>query len=300
MISQGSQFGLGTWMLKYSREYEKQADILGVQMMARAGYDPRDLARVFENIEKQGGSGAPQWMSNHPNPGNRSAYIAQEARMVRCRPSRQRQQRSPARQAGDGGVAARPSRWPTWNGRPAAVEAGGEAPASVGTHRRPGARAFVLVSQRARRQPVPGERAVELAGGCRRKQRQVRARRTAWATTTGESVFTHGVEVGVARATSRDLNEATEALLQAFAQGNPNLRERAGTAGHAARAAPRHRALAREPIGAPAAREYVGLYTTFLSDGNVFYYLTVAPDEDLNRFTQTFQRIGNSIRLNDR
>jgi len=83
VISQGSQFGLGTWMLKYSREYEKQADILGVQMMARAGYDPRDLARVFEAIEKQGGGGAPQWMSDHPNPGNRSAYIAEESRMVR-------------------------------------------------------------------------------------------------------------------------------------------------------------------------------------------------------------------------
>ncbi len=88
VISQGSQFGLGTWMLKYSREYEQQADILGVQMMARAGYDPRDLARVFENIEKQGGSGAPQWMSDHPNPGNRSAYIAQEARMVTVSNSR--------------------------------------------------------------------------------------------------------------------------------------------------------------------------------------------------------------------
>ena len=82
MISQGSQFGLGTWLLSYSREYEKQADILGVQMMARAGYDPRDLARVFENIEKQAGGGAPQWLSDHPNPGQPLAYIA--AGSARC------------------------------------------------------------------------------------------------------------------------------------------------------------------------------------------------------------------------
>src|SRR6185369_5731238 len=40
-ISEGSQFGLGTWFMKYSREYEKQADLLGAQIMARAGYDPR-------------------------------------------------------------------------------------------------------------------------------------------------------------------------------------------------------------------------------------------------------------------
>ena len=53
VISQGSQFGLGTWLLKYSREYEKQADLLGAQIMARAGYDPRDLGRMFETIQKQ-------------------------------------------------------------------------------------------------------------------------------------------------------------------------------------------------------------------------------------------------------
>src|SRR6188472_3930519 len=69
-ISQGSQFGLGTWLLKYSREYEKQADLLGAQIMARAGYDPRDLGRMFETIAKQGNGAPPQWLSSHPNPGN--------------------------------------------------------------------------------------------------------------------------------------------------------------------------------------------------------------------------------------
>jgi len=80
VISQGSQFGLGTLLLRYSRDYEKQADLLGAQTMARAGYDPRELARMFETIEREskGGSG-PQWMSSHPNPGNRTQYITREA-----------------------------------------------------------------------------------------------------------------------------------------------------------------------------------------------------------------------------
>src|SRR4029453_18832838 len=47
-IATGTDFGLGTIMLRYSREFEKQADLLGSQIMARAGYDPRDLARMFE------------------------------------------------------------------------------------------------------------------------------------------------------------------------------------------------------------------------------------------------------------
>src|SRR6185436_17666814 len=86
IISQGSQFGLGTWLMKYSREYERQADLVGVQIMARAGYDPRDLAHMFETIQKQGGSGGPEWLSSHPNPGNRTQYINQEASLLRVGP----------------------------------------------------------------------------------------------------------------------------------------------------------------------------------------------------------------------
>jgi len=44
-IAEGTQFGLGTLLLRYSRDYEKQADLLGAQIMARAGYDPRARAR---------------------------------------------------------------------------------------------------------------------------------------------------------------------------------------------------------------------------------------------------------------
>lgn len=79
VVAQGTQFGLGTYFLRYSREYEKQADLLGVQLMARAGYNPLDLVHMFQTIEKQGSGGGPQFMSDHPNPGNREAYIAQEA-----------------------------------------------------------------------------------------------------------------------------------------------------------------------------------------------------------------------------
>jgi predicted Zn-dependent protease len=83
IVSQGTQFGLGTYFLKYSREYEEQADLLGVQLMARAGYNPLDLVHMFQTIEKQGGSGGPEFLSDHPNPGNREAYITQEASHLR-------------------------------------------------------------------------------------------------------------------------------------------------------------------------------------------------------------------------
>ena len=83
IIAQGSQFGLGTYFLKYGREYESQADLLGAQILARAGYDPRQMANMFKTIEAQGGSRQPEWMSSHPNPGNRFEAINREAATLR-------------------------------------------------------------------------------------------------------------------------------------------------------------------------------------------------------------------------
>ena len=71
------------YFLKYSREYERQADLLGAQIMARAGYDPRDMASMFQTIARRGGNGGPEWLSDHPNPANRSEAIHREAALLR-------------------------------------------------------------------------------------------------------------------------------------------------------------------------------------------------------------------------
>src|SRR4029077_2155795 len=83
VVAQGTQFGLGTAFLRFSREFEKQADIEGSHIMAAAGYDPRDMANMFKTIEKQSGGRGPEWLSDHPNPGNRSEYITKEAESLR-------------------------------------------------------------------------------------------------------------------------------------------------------------------------------------------------------------------------
>jgi Zn-dependent protease with chaperone function len=75
----GIQFGAGTVLLRYSRADEAQADSVGAIIMYKAGYNPMELANFFETLGKQGGS-PPQFLSDHPNPGNRSAAIAKEIR----------------------------------------------------------------------------------------------------------------------------------------------------------------------------------------------------------------------------
>ena len=45
--------------------------------------------------------------------------------------------------------------------------------------------------------------------------------------------------------------------------------------------------------------ERIGLYTTFLADGSLFYYLTVVPEADAGKLQSAFRRIGESIKLTD-
>jgi beta-barrel assembly-enhancing protease len=73
----GVQVGAGMVMLKYSRTDEAQADEVGAMILHRAGYDPQAMADFFKTLEAQGGSG-PQFLSDHPNPGNREAAIQKE------------------------------------------------------------------------------------------------------------------------------------------------------------------------------------------------------------------------------
>ena len=77
LAQSGIQFGAGTLMLKYSRSDEAQADAVGAIILSKANYNPVALADFFEKIEKLGSSG-PQFLSDHPNPGNRRAAIQQE------------------------------------------------------------------------------------------------------------------------------------------------------------------------------------------------------------------------------
>ncbi|HEV2903730.1 MAG TPA: M48 family metallopeptidase, partial [Pyrinomonadaceae bacterium] len=85
-VGQAAQIPFVVSFLKYSREYETEADILGARIMANAGYDPRELANMFQTIERQGGGGGGGWFSAHPSPSNRYARINQEAQYLRVSP----------------------------------------------------------------------------------------------------------------------------------------------------------------------------------------------------------------------
>ncbi|HEV2989053.1 MAG TPA: M48 family metallopeptidase, partial [Candidatus Angelobacter sp.] len=74
----GIQVGAGTIFMRYSRKDEAQADAVGAIIMYRAGYNPKALAEFFQKLEEQGGGRGPQFLSDHPNPGNRVAAVEKE------------------------------------------------------------------------------------------------------------------------------------------------------------------------------------------------------------------------------
>jgi len=65
--------------LAYDRGQESEADVRGVDLLVRAGVDPRGLARFFERLSREGGPTPPALLSTHPDPGERSQLALRAA-----------------------------------------------------------------------------------------------------------------------------------------------------------------------------------------------------------------------------
>jgi predicted Zn-dependent protease len=63
LLGMGAEFGV---ILPYGRTHESEADLLGLDLMARAGFDPRESVRLWRNMERAAGGGPPEFLSTHP------------------------------------------------------------------------------------------------------------------------------------------------------------------------------------------------------------------------------------------
>jgi hypothetical protein len=84
-MSQVGGLGLSMAFLKFSRTDETQADIVGTQTMVKAGYDPQGMVTIFQKLQQLGaGRNSAEFLSDHPNPGNRIKRIQQEIGYLRA------------------------------------------------------------------------------------------------------------------------------------------------------------------------------------------------------------------------
>lgn len=302
IISQGTQLGLGTVFLKYSREYESQADILGAQILARAGYDPRQMANMFKTIEAEGSGSGPEWMSSHPNPGNRYEAINREAASLRVQGNantgefqsiQARLRGMPpaytAEQIAKGQAKSNPPQSSTTSsGQSAGTSVRVAAPSSQ--YRTSSPFSFMRLSLPSNWSEVSGDdTGITYApqGGYR-------------ATAGRLEGVTHGLQVGVTSKGSGNLQQDTDQLVSAFAKSNPQLRRQGGYSRETLGGRNSVRTTLTNQSDVTGQPEVISLATTRLNDGRMLFLVGVAPQRDAGAYNDVFKRVRQSLQLNDR
>jgi len=293
-VSQGTQFGLGTAFLRFSREYERQADLLGSHIMARAGYDPRDMANMFKTIEKAGGPGGPEWLSDHPNPGDRAAAITHEAQLLHVQD----------RTDGRGAFADVQARLRRMAPAPTTKDATRATPAAASPDASPDARPGL-----ARVEAPSSDYTAYSEGDLFRLSvpsnwRELRgshavtfAPEGAYGNVNGQGVFTHGMEVGLVGTETPNVRTATDELIGSLAAANPGLSRpsRYDTVSIAGRQG-LHTILSNTS-DATGQQERIEVFTALDGEGGLFYVLGVAPRDRFSAYQATFRRVVGSVQL---
>lgn len=293
IMAQGVNFGLSTYFLKYHPDHERQADILAAHLMARAGYDPTHLASAYRTIATAGvGRGGPQWMSSHPDFGGRDDTILLEAATLRI-------EGSPV----TGRLAAIQTRLRSMPPAPTLDEiscAHGSVnvattrsivrlplPVPAGQYRSVTAGDVILMSVPVNWVRVPRGNTVTFAP------------EGAFFESEDATEFTHGIQIGVARSLTGDLEGDMQALLLSFGEANPHLRwvpayRRVTIGGRKGVTTTLHNVSAYtrnfETVSASAAH---------LSDGTLLYVIGIAPQDEAGLYRKAFDQVLGSIQLAD-
>lgn len=283
----------GIFVNPYSREYETQADILGAQIMANAGYDPRDLANMFKTIERESGGSGPEWFSTHPSPANRYQNINREADMLRVSDNpikitrgferiksrfRSMPRAKSMKEIEDEYNRNKQGQNQSTNGR---YEDRVEYPSS---------RTRVFTSGNWIQMNVPenwkesqGDTIIQFAPDG----------------AYGNQGITHGAMIGVEQSQTRDLGQATQNYVNGVLQANSYLRQQSNYSRTTISGRSAYTTILSGTSPVTGRTEIATVYTTLLRTGQLFYVVTVSPSDESSRYNYTFRNMIRSIRLND-
>lgn len=291
----GAMFAAG-YFLKYSRAYERQADMLGARILADAGYDPRDLANMFKTINNENKGGRPpEWLSSHPDPSKRYETINREARLLRVSNEpikitpgflmvkRKLESLPPARTLKEIQANADQSE----NSSAANSMSSGQYTGNV---------------------PYPSGSTVQYSSGEWLRMRvpsnweQFEDQNEVWLAPRGaygDQGITHGALIGVNRTAQGNLVSSTEQYVNGLLQANTYLRRTTGYSRTYIDGRDAYSVMlsGRSPITGET--EYVLVYTTLLRNGGLFYVAGVAPRSKSTAYNRAFNNLVRSIQLND-
>lgn len=293
----GAQLGAAAaqaWQTKYSRDYETQADILGSQIMADAGYDPRDLANMFQTIAQQGGGRAPEWLSSHPDPGNRYQKINQEAASlnVSANPIKVTRDFSRIKERLAGMPRAQSMEEIARGYQNSGGGQNGNNPMAGGQYSR------TVAYPSARVQTYNGS-GIRLSVPSNWREFSQGNLTFAPEGSYGDQGITHGVMIGVYRPQNSGVANASRDYVSSMLQNNQYLTQRnnltratvAGRQGYTTTLS------GRSPVTNRS--ETVTIYTAQLRSGDLLYIAAVSPEAEAFRYNNVFRNLVNSIQLND-
>ena len=287
----------GLLVYPYSREYETQSDMLGAQILARAGYDPRDLANMFRTIEEQSGGSGPEWLSTHPSPSNRYEKINREADKLNV------------------------SRTPIKMTR-------GFERIQAKMRSLPRARTMKEIDEENKRNGGGGRSQNQTSGGRYEDRVEYPSARTRaytpaswiqisvpdnWGTFSGQQGevwfapagaygdqgITRGALIGTFKSQSRNIADATEEYVDGILKGNDHLRQNSAYTRTTISGRTAYSTMLSGTSPITGRTEIATVYTTTLSDGQLFYVVTVSPQAEATTYNSAFRNLLRSIRLND-
>lgn len=292
----GVGLGANSVLLKFSRGAESDADLLGAYTMAKAGYNPIELARFFEKLEaemgKSGNSKLAQFMSDHPNPGNRVKAIEDQLPYM-------------ARGPYDAHMGDLKKMQAIVDGLPAAPKKG-KGQGSQGAQGSSGSPAQLPNAQKPAQVPVSSTMTTTQANGLTISypsnwQQSTDQGSVTLAPTEGrvQTFIGYGAMVNVAQAPSGqkvDLQTDTQKLLQSMQQQNSGMRvveqpQQVTIGGSKA-------LVTKLASDSPyAGTKETDIVVTIDRGASLYYLVFVAPEPDYARLEPVFQQMTRSIRF---
>jgi peptidase M48-like protein len=304
--------GVGVYLLKFSREYETEADLLGARIMANAGYNPRELANMFRTLESQGGGGGgPSFLSDHPSAKDRYAKINQEAESLTINtaaaPDRRyfivAQQRLTGNNSGqmlasnqmpaNNQTLANSQKDPNQSSPDANAGDRTNVPSISSGRIEPPSTHYQVFNKGVFTVSIP-ENWREIEG---QQGGTWFAPNGAYGSAKGQAVFTHAVNLGAVQTRAKDAQQATEEFVKGITGGKLRARggyERMDVDGR------QGRLITFDNVNEATGRaELVNILTTQLKNGDLFYMIAVSPTDEYKNYQNVFLSILHSIRFTD-
>lgn len=298
LAAQGVGAFAGMTFLKMGRDAEKQADLMGVDILYDSGYDPRGLPQFFEIIQGKYGSGGSQFLSDHPNPGNRTEYV--NAEIAKLPPRQHWVKTTPEftkmKKIADGmhAYSAKEIASGAWKG---GGQANAIAAAGQPVNFQPSGKWKLLDNPGFSVQYPDNWQPLEKAGN----GATIAPPNGLAATASGEDAVVYGVIIDRAQPQQgADLAGATSQLIAAIQQGNAGMKAVTGVEDvRVNQRAGKSVEFVNQGASAGGAAERDWLVTIARDDGLVSYLVFVAPQKDFEALRPAYEQMLRTFKLKE-